>query len=58
MKNLKNYQKSPTKKEAHVSSVSITEKHRAFLKEKRINLSLLVRDVIDELMRGDEKINK
>lgn len=53
---LEKYQKSNTEKlDATTSGVSIEKKHKLFLKKFKINLSALVRDVIDNLMREKEE---
>jgi hypothetical protein len=37
-----------------VSSVSVTKEQKAFIERENLNLSLMVRDMLDALMRGGE----
>lgn len=41
--------------ELHVTSLNLEAKHLAFLREKNINLSSLVRDYLDRLIQESEK---
>ena len=47
--------KSGEKVEHVVTSLNIQKRHRDFLDGKQINLSALVRDLLDELIRESEE---
>lgn len=51
IKTLKDYQRPRSEKLDFVTTgISIERRHKAFVEEKRLNLSALVRDVLDSLM--------
>lgn len=50
MKSLDKYKKKD-KLEIHVTSVNIEKKHKEFLDEEKLNLSDMVRDMLDERMK-------
>lgn len=54
--NLEDYQKEHTEKlDAVGAGVNLERKHKEFLKNYSVNLSALVRDVIDKLMAKKEE---
>lgn len=55
MKNLKKYRKDDRDTETHVTSVNITKKQRDFIAKNRLNLSLILRDLLEDLIRQHEK---
>lgn len=55
MKALAKYKKEDRDTETHVTSVNITKKHRAFIEKNRLNLSSILRDLIDDLIRQHEE---
>lgn len=50
MKPLKDYVKRG-KLDIHVTSVNIESKHQEFLEKEKLNLSEMVRDMLDEKMK-------
>tara|TARA_R110000868_G_scaffold411564_2_gene705370 strand:+ start:1045 stop:1227 length:183 start_codon:yes stop_codon:yes gene_type:complete len=58
MKNLNKYLKNKEQDENHstkTTSVNLELKQIDFLRAKNLNLSLMVRDLIDELMNQDKE---
>lgn len=43
--------KEGKKEQSHTTSINITETHLQFLKEHNLNMSLITRDAIDELIK-------
>ena len=56
--NFNKYIKRPKERNHHVTSVNISHFHRTFLEEQKINLSYLIRDILDNMIRDSRKINK
>lgn len=55
---LKHYKKNRVEKlEAVTTGINIERRHKVFVESNGVNLSALVRDVLDELMRGEESVN-
>ena len=56
---IKNYQKpNPEKLDAVGTGISIEKKHKEFIEKNSINLSALVRDVLDKLIQENKVENK
>lgn len=55
MRTLDKYKKEDRDKTTHVTSVNITKKQRKFIEKNRLNLSLILRDLIDDLIKQHEE---
>ena len=55
MRDIKTYIKTaPNKTESVTTGVNIKKQHRDFIQTNKLNLSEIVRDVLDELMKQDQ----
>lgn len=55
MTKLNKYIKTPTRENVVITSVNIEKRHHEFIKKLNLNMSQLIRDYIDQLIKENEK---
>ena len=53
---LKKYKKENSENDTVISSIALNQDHKKFLESEKINLSLLVRDVLDSLIKNKKEV--